>query len=110
MAHLAPQRATTFTEPGIEFREGSEFLILRFQPNAPPAVLDIFLDDTFLPAGRHIAEVGIKQIVGAHHGKARIDDASLALVDFVDRGLHVVVNAAPGNAAQGCEGARVGIE
>ena len=69
-----------------------------------------FFNDTFLPATGDVAEVGIKQIEGTHHGKARIDDAPLAFVDFVDRGLHVVVDAAPGNAAQRCKGARVGIE
>ena len=54
--------------------------------------------------------VGVEQVVRTHHGEARVDDATLALLDLVHGGLHVVVDATPGDTAQGCKGARVGVE
>ena len=110
MAHLTPQRPATLAQPRIEFGERAKALVLRLQPDAATTVLHVLLDDAFLPARGDVAEVGIEQVVRAHHRKARIDDPALALLDLVDRRLHVVVDAAPGNAAQRREGARVGIE
>jgi hypothetical protein len=43
---------------------------------------------------------GVEQVVRAHHREALVDDAALALLDLVDRGLHVVVDAAARHAAQ----------
>ena len=54
--------------------------------------------------------VGVVQGVRAHHGEARVDDAALALQDFVDGRAHVVVDTASGHAAKGCEAARVRVE
>jgi hypothetical protein len=68
------------------------------------------LDNTFLQTGSDVAEVGIKQIVRAHHGKARINEPIFALVDPISRRFHVVVDATPRNAAQRGEGARVCVE
>jgi hypothetical protein len=48
--------------------------------------------------------------VRAHHGEALVDCAPLALPDLVDRGLHVVVDTAPGNADQRRERAGMGVE
>src|SRR5450759_2953675 len=89
---------------------GAETLLAGFLPDAPPAVLHVLLDNTFLPAAGDIAEVGIKQVVRGHGGKARVDDACLALLDLVHRSLHVVVDAAPRYAAQRGKGPRMGIE
>src|SRR3989338_867169 len=110
MAQFAPQRPATFAQPRIEFGERAKSLTLRIQPDAPTAILDVLLYHPLFPTGGYVAEVGVKQVVGAHHGKTRIDDSTLALVDPVDGCLHVVVNAAPGNAAQCGKGARVGVE
>ena len=46
----------------------------------------------------------------AHGGEARVDGALLAVADRIHRRLHVVVDAAPGHAAEGDEGPRVRIE
>ena len=73
-------------------------------------VLHVLLDHAFLPTAGDVAKVSVKQVVRAHHGKAGVDDAALALLDLVDGGLHVVVDAAPGNPAQGGKRARVRIE
>ena len=54
--------------------------------------------------------VRVVQVVRAHHSEARVDDATLALQDFVDGRAHVVVDAASGYAAKGSEAARVRIE
>ena len=54
--------------------------------------------------------VGIEQVVRAHDGEALVDGATLALLDLVDRRLHVVVDAASGDAAHRRERARVRIE
>lgn len=75
-----------------------------------PAIPDIFFDDTFLPAAGDVAAIGSEQGVRGHRGKAQIDDAGLAFPDLVDRRLHIVVDAAPGNAAQGGKGSGVGGE
>ena len=54
--------------------------------------------------------VRVVQVVRAHHSEALVDGAALASSDLVDRRLHVVVDAAPGHAAEGGEAARVRIE
>ena len=45
-----------------------------------------------------------------HGGKAGVHGSPFALIDLVYGSLHVVVDAAPRNAAQGAEGSRMGIE
>ena len=54
--------------------------------------------------------VGVEQVVRAHHGEARVDDATLALLDLVHGRLHVVVDAAARNATECGEAARVRVE
>ena len=107
---LLPQRPTAGQQPQIEFGEGTEALIGGVLPEAAPTVLNVLLDDAFLPAGGDVAEVRIEQVVRGHRRKALIDDPRLALLDLVHRGLHVVVDATTRNAAQGGEGSRVGVE
>ena len=75
-----------------------------------PAILDILLDDAFLPAAGDIAEIRIKQVVGGHRREARIDDAGFAFLHLIHGRLHIVVDAAPGNATQRRKRAGVGIE
>ena len=110
VADLTPQGAAALAQPGVELIKGMPLARLRLNPDSPAAVLDVLLHDTLLPATGDVAEVGIKQVVRAHDGKAGIDDAALALFDLVHGGLHVVVDATPGNATQGREGACVGIK
>ena len=85
-------------------------MLARILPKPQPTILDVLLDDAFLPAAGDIAEVRVEQVVGGHRREARIDDAGFALLHLVDRRLHVVVDAAPGNAAQGGKRAGVRIE
>ena len=110
VAQFLPQRPAARQQPDIEFGKGAESFLGRFLPDAPPAVLHVLLDDAFLPATGDVAEVGIEQIVRGHGGKARIDDPPLALLDLVDGGLHVVVDAAPRYATQRGKGPRMGVE
>ncbi|MCY1246125.1 hypothetical protein D9M72_593310 [compost metagenome] len=71
-----------------------EHAVLSIEPDAPSAVLDVLFNDAFFPAGSDVAEVRVEQVVRTHHGKPSIDRAALTLVDLVDSGLHVVVDAA----------------
>jgi len=48
--------------------------------------------------------------VRRHRSKARVDDPSLAYPHLIDGGLHVVVNAPPGNAAESPKRPRMGIK
>ena len=73
-------------------------------------VLDVLLDLPLLPAGRRIAELGLEQEVADHGREARVDLPLLAAPDPVDGGSHVVVDAAPRNAAQHAEGVIMGVE
>jgi hypothetical protein len=74
------------------------------------SVLDVLLDLPFLPARRRIAELGLEQEVADHRREARIDPPLLATPDPVHGRPHIVVDAAPGNAAEHAEGVIVGVE
>src|SRR5512139_1153917 len=69
--HL-PQATTTAFQPGVEFIQTVELRLIGFLPEPLAAVLNVLLDLAFLPTGSHIAELGVKQIVGRHHAEARI--------------------------------------
>ena len=73
-------------------------------------VLDVLLDLPLLPAGRRIAELRLEQEVADHGCEPCVDLAVLAAADLVDRGAHVVVDAAPRHAAQHAEGVVMGVE
>ena len=73
-------------------------------------ILDVLLDLPLLPAGGRIAELGLEQEVADHGREAGVDLPLLAATDLIDGGLHVVVDAAPRNAAQHPEGVVMGVE
>jgi len=79
-------------------------------PEPVTSILDVLLDLSLLPARCRIAELELEQVVAGHGQEAGVDVPLLAATDLVDGGLHVVVDAAPGNAAQHPEGMIVGIE
>jgi len=110
VAYLLPQGPAAVPQPGVEFDEGAEAFLRGIDPDAKPAVLHVLLDDTLLPASGDVAEVGIDQVVRAHHREALVDGAALAFVHLVYSALHVVVDAAPGDATQGRGRAGVRVE
>ena len=110
VAQLIPQCAAALGQPCVEFGGGREPKRLRLDPDAPAAVLHILLDHAFFATRGDVAEIGVEQVVGAHDGEARVDDAPFSLVDLVDRRFHIVVNAPARYAAQRREGAGVRVE
>jgi hypothetical protein len=73
-------------------------------------VLDVLLDLPLLPARRRIAELRFEQEVTDHRREARVHPSLLPAPDPVYGRSHVVVDAAPGNAAQDAEGVIMGVE
>ena len=107
---LAPQFSAPLAQPCVEFGQAAPFALARLDPDAPAAVLHVLLDNALLPAAGDVAEVGVEQVVRAHRREPLVDDPPLALLDLVDGGLHVVVDAAQRDAAQRRKAFRVGIE
>lgn len=107
MKQLVPERTTTLPELGIQFFEGVEHAILSIEPDTSPAVLNALFDNAFFPSPR---PVRIKQTVRTHPGKPSIDRAALTLVDLIDSGLHVVVDAATLHPTYRDKRAGMGIE
>ena len=85
-------------------------LLTCLDPNPPAAVLNILLNDAFLPPRGDVAEISIKQVMAAHGLKASVDHARFALLDLVDGGLHVVIDAAPSYTPQRRKRPRMGIK
>lgn len=110
MRGIGLHQSTALSQPGIEFYEGAEAPSTCLDPDAPAAILHIFLNYAFLPARSDVAEIRIKQVVAAHGGESSVDDALLAALDLVHGSAHVVVNAAPSDTAQRFEGSRVSVE
>jgi len=75
-----------------------------------PRILYVLLDLSLLPAGCRIAELGFEEIVAGHRLEADIDVAILAAANLVDRGLHVVVDAAARNTTEHAESMIVSVE
>ena len=71
---------------------------------------DVLLDLAFLPSRCRIAELWFKHIVVRHCQKAHVDLSFLTATDTVNCGAHIVVDAAPRNAAKDAEPVPVGIE
>ena len=106
-----PGRETLHRQPGIELGKAAEALLLGVLPDPAAGVLDPLLDAALLPARRDIAEVRLEEVVRRHRRKARIDDpAAIRAGRAVDRRLHVVVDAPPGDAAQAGQTARVRVK
>ena len=97
-------------QPIVEAVEVGPALLSRSLPDLPASVLDVLFNNAFLPASGPVAELGIEQVVAAHGVEAGVDGALLAMADLVDGGLHVVVDAAPGDAAKGGKGPAMGVE
>ena len=64
-----PQRSAAFQQPDIEFGERAKAFFARVLPDSPPAILNVLLDNAFLPAGGDIAEVRIVQVMRGHAEK-----------------------------------------
>src|SRR5690606_12877383 len=108
MGCLRPELLAAAFQPVVQcFQRGKAGDRLR---ETMTGILDVLLDLTLLPAGSWIAELGFEEIVAGHGHEADIDITVLAAADLVDRSLHVVVDAAPGNAAEHAEGMIVGVE
>lgn len=61
-------------------------------PEAASSFLHRLLHLPFLPAGRPVTELRFLQVMTDHRLEALFDLALLAAVNFVDRGLHVIVD------------------
>src|SRR5690606_3022634 len=77
-------------------------------PESMTRILDVLLNLPLLPTGCRIAELGLEEVVAGHRQEAGVDIALLPAADPVDGGLHIVVDAAAGNAAKDAEGVIVG--
>ena len=67
-------------------------------------------DNGSIPPCRRIAEIGLIDVVVRHGEKAHVDLPFLAPPDAVHRCAHVIVNSAPGHAAEDPEPVPVRIE
>ena len=108
MARLAPQLLATPLQP---FIQGVQRGKARHRlPKLMASVLNPFLDLPFFPACRGIAERRLENIVADHGEKARVHLPLLAGQDLIDRGFHIVVDAALRHAAEHPEGVVVGVK
>lgn len=72
-------------------------------PDMAAHILNILLDNAFLPAGGNIAEIWIKQVMCGHGKEARVHHASIAFGNLIHGGLHVIVNTAFRDADKSCK-------
>ena len=108
MRDLAPALDAARLEPRVErgqIREARHGL-----PDLAPGILHVFLDLPFLPTRGRAAERRLEQVMAGHGGEARVDLPHLARADAVDRGPHVVEDAAARNPAQHAERFGQGVE
>ena len=73
-------------------------------------ILYVLLDLPLLPPGCRITELGLEQIMAHHREEAGVDGSTLAAPDLVDRGVHVVIDAAARHPAQHAERVIMGVE
>ena len=105
---LSPKGDTAVFQPLVQLIQ-----ILKDRHNLPHAIaciLDVLLDLAFLPACRWIAELWFKNIVTGHRFKTRVDVTLFATANAINWGLHVVIDTAPGHAAEHAERMPMGIE
>ncbi|SAI07516.1 Uncharacterised protein [Enterobacter hormaechei] len=79
-------------------------------PQALAGILHVLLNLAFLPTRCWITELRIKQVVADHGSEPLIDPALFATPHRIHSGLHVVVDAALGNATEDLKGMPVGIK
>ena len=108
MRDLRPEFPASPFQPVVERRQRGD--VRHGLPEPMAGVLHILLDLALLPARRGIAELRLEHEVADHRREADIDLPLLAATDLVDRGAHVVVDAALRDAAQDPEGVVVGVE
>src|SRR5450830_313925 len=89
--NLVPQRLAALLQPGIEVVQRCK----RWHrlPQAVTRITHILLHLPLLPPGSRVAELGFKQEVADHGGKACIDVSVLALTDPIHGSANVVVDA-----------------
>src|SRR5271167_5064241 len=95
-------------QPGIQLGQALHSRLWAEQQIAQ--IADLVFDLTLLPSGGGCASDRLDQMMRAHLQKAAIVLARLADEDCLDRGLHVVVDAAPANTAVEQERLVVGVE
>src|SRR5690606_4735371 len=108
MRDLGPEFAAARLEPvvkSLQRGEGRQRL-----PEPVAGVLNVLLDLSLLPSGRRIAELGLEQEVADHGREASVDLTLLAASNLVDRGAHIIVDAALRHAAQDAEVVIVGVK
>ena len=105
-----PRLPALLGQPVVQSSEIRPALATGHLPDLPTAIQHVLLDDAFLPASGTVAEFRVEQVMSAHGVKSGIDGAFLAAPDFVDGGLHVVVDAAPGDATESGKGAGMRIK
>lgn len=99
MAGLVRQGPAAVAKPGVEFNEGADALLGGIDPDAQATVLHDLLDRVLLPAADNVSDVGVDQVVRAHHVEALVDHAALDLPDLVHGRFHAVVDSVPGKTA-----------
>jgi len=75
-----------------------------------PGILDILLDLALLPTRGGIAKLRRKDVVVRHREGTDIDLSFLATTDAIDRGFHVIVNAATRHTAKHAEPVPMSVE
>src|SRR5579883_3592135 len=108
MAMRLGVRDALVEKPGVQL-----VITLHPQPRREEALAhqtDLVLDLPFLPARGRRAGDRLDQVMAAHLNKAAIVDALLTDKDRLDRGLHVVVDAARAGALEEGEGPVMGVE
>ncbi len=108
MTQFGPQGDAPRFQPDVEIVQAGKGR--RAVPEPMPGILYILLDLALLPSRCGIAELSIEHVVIDHDLEALVYVPGLALSDLVDGGLHVVVDAASGHAAQHNKGMVVGVE
>src|SRR4029077_2075484 len=99
---------TSVGQPDVQFVEVLESKPRREEPLANQT--DLVLDLSLLPARRRRAGNRFNQVTAAHLQEAAIVAPVPADEDRLDRGLHVVVDAAPAGALEQGERPIVGVE
>ncbi len=108
MGSLLPQRLAAGLQPQVQLLQGLERR--RVVPEAVAGIQNRLLDLPFLPAGSGVAELGLVQIVTHHGVEPPVNLSLLATAHLVDSGLHIVVDTALRDTAEGDKGVVVGVE